>query len=267
MLEHMQFCLVPAGPFWMGSPDSDDEAYPDERPEHLNEELDYDYWLSHFPITVAQYQLFVNATSHQPTDPRCLKDPANRPVRYVTWREAIKFCDWLTQHWRQQGLLPKQWRVQLPSEAEWEKAARGGLKVPQPAVVRPIRELIPRPPLSLIDNEKMKRRFPWGDNADANRANYDDTKIGNTSAVGCFPGGQSPYGCEEMAGNVREWCRTKWRDDYKQPADDRFEGDEGRVVRGGSFILNQRGVRCSNRGWDSPYGRIDFIGFRVVLSP
>lgn len=278
-LEHMQFCLVPGGPFWMGSADSDKEAYSDEKPQHLNEQLDYDYWLSHFPITVAQYQLFVNATGHQPTDSRSLKDPANRPVRNVTWHEAIKFCDWLTQHWHEQGLLQKNWRVQLPSEAEWEKAARGGLKVPAPAVVRPIHELIATPQLSLIDNEKMKRRFPWGENVDTNRANYDDTKIGDTSAVGCFPGGQSPYGCEEMSGNVWEWTRSLWGKDSFEPEFeypyDSADGRENinaatairRVVRGGSFYLNRGRVRCSYRNWYHPYSRSVYFGFRVVLSP
>ncbi|MCG3156075.1 MAG: Hercynine oxygenase [bacterium] len=272
-LDHMEFCLVPAGDFWMEHKDEGEEAAP-----HVNKQLSYDYWISRFPITVAQYQLFVNATEHKLENPDCLKDPANRPVRFMTWYEVMTFCDWLTQHWRKQGLLPKQWRVQLPSEAEWEKAARGGLKVPKSALVRSIRELTAAQP-NFTDNEKPQRRFPWGENEDTNLANYDATKINDTSAVGCFPGGKSPYGCQEMAGNVWEWTRSLWGKDWDKPVFkypyDPADGRENinapsdilRVLRGGAFNLNQWCVRCAYRLRIDPDDRDDYIGFRVVVSP
>ncbi len=268
-LEHMQFCFVPPGPFWMGSPDSDKEADNDEKPLHRNEQLRYGYWVSRFPITLAQYQLFVTASGHKPTDPDCLKDPANRPVRYVTWHEAVKFCKWLTAKWQQEGHLPADWAVQLPSEAEWEKAARGGLELPAEMKIHPIAEIkfdrtnSPK----LQPNSLPQRRYPWGDEAQTNLANYGDAKIGTTSAVGCFPGGRSHYGCEEMSGNVWEWCRTKWRENYKQPADDSPEGSESRVLRGGAFDYNQRLVRCAYRYRSNPVNWSYYIGFRVVVSP
>jgi formylglycine-generating enzyme required for sulfatase activity len=211
-LDRQEFCWVPAGDFWMGS-----EKYNIEKPQHLNKSLAKDYWISRFPITVAQYQIFVNTTNHKPTDPDCLKDPANRPVRLVTWHEALKYCECLTQYWRAQGLLPENWRVNLLSEAEWEKAARGGVKIPERALIRSIREFLSAPLPALVNNDHAKRRFPWGDNADANRANYDDTKIGTTNTVGCFAGGKSRYGCEEISGNVWEWTRSLWGKHWMEP--------------------------------------------------
>ncbi len=265
-LDHMEFCRVPGGEFWMGSDEHDDE-----KPLHLNKHLSHDYWISRFPITVAQYQLFVTATSHQPVDPDCLKDPVNRPVRYVTWHEAVKFCDWLTKYWREQGVLAKNLLVQLPSEAEWEKAARGGNKVPAQFLHLRVGELAQAEQQGLIENKEPKRRFPWGDKQDPNRANYDDTKIGNTSAVGCFPGDVLPYGCEEMSGNVWEWTRSLYKPYPYVPNDGRENlkapDSESRVVRGGSFLDDARYVRCSYRFRHVPLDRYDYVGFRVVLSP
>jgi len=85
--------------------------------------------------------------------------------------------------------------------------------------------------------------------------------------VGCFTGGASLYGCEEMSGNIREWCSTTWRKNYKQKADDQLEGNSPRVLRGGSFNVNQRSVRCASRNGYNPGGRNVNWGFRVVLSP
>lgn len=153
-----------------------------------------------WPVTVAQFAAFVRASGYKPADPNCLKGITNHPVAFITWHDAMAYCRWLNERLREhaavcligersltdaerqfwQGLADGASGVGLPSEAEWEKAARG----------------------------TEGWIYPWGDEPDPNKANYGDAGLGTTSAVGCFLGGVSPYGCEEMAGNVWEWTRS-----------------------------------------------------------
>ena len=129
--------------------------------------------------------------------------------------------------------------VRLPSEAEWERAARG------------------------TDG----RIYPWSGDLDPGRANYAETGIGTTSAVGMFPAGVSPCGALDMAGNVWEWCATKRQGNYQDYRDDNdLAGGDARVVRGGSFFYGRRYVRCASRFSRDPLDRYDIIGFRVVLA-
>jgi formylglycine-generating enzyme required for sulfatase activity len=254
------FVEIPAGEFLMGSDKKkDSQADDDELKQHkITLPL---YYLARFPVTVAQFQSFINESGYKPEHPERLQGLSNHPVVDVTWYEALKYCDWLTERLRNwektpspvlRDLIKKQnWRVTLPSEAEWEKAARGA----------------------------DGRIYPWGNEADANRANYVDTGIGATSAVGCFPGGASPYGCEEMSGNVWEWTRSLWGKDWQKPdfnypynpTDGREKLDAPqdvlRVVRGGSFLSHHRAVRCAARHWSYPYGWNGSLGFRLVLRP
>ena len=116
--------------------------------------------------------------------------------------------------------------------------------------------------VSLEDNPFDSQQYPWGNKPDENSANYSDSDIGTTSAVGCFPNGKSPYGCEEMSGNVWEWTRSL--DGKKKDAAD---DNASRVLRGGSFSNSVQTVRCSFRYSFNPYYRYNLIGFRVVLSP
>jgi formylglycine-generating enzyme required for sulfatase activity len=142
---------------------------------------------------------------------------------------TIAYCRWLTDVLGSCDATPKPvrdlivdkgWCITLPSEAQWEKAARGG----------------------------DGRRFPWGDeDADGNRANFEETGIGHTSAVGCFPAGASPYGILDMSGNVWEWTRSLWGKDWDKPhfrypyeagggREDLGAGvDVLRVLRGGAY--------------------------------
>ena len=136
---------------------------------------------------------------------------------------------------REQG-----WRVALPSEMEWECAARGGL---------------------------VGQVFPWGDDADPQRANYERSGIGNTSVVGCFA--PNDHGLFDMVGNAWEWTRSPWTDRYG-PAMLRAEalnpgGGDDLVVRGGSWIAHAVDARCASREWSTPGGRGNYLGFRVVL--
>ena len=165
-------------------------------------------------------------------------DLPNHPVVMVTWYEAVAFCRWLTERLREAGEFGSDQEVMLPTEAQWEKAARG-------------------------DDGRI---FPWGDEFDAAKCNVYDTGIGSTSAVGMFPAGASPYGVLDLSGNVWEWCRTKWQDDYQDYEDDNdLEGEVVRVLRGGAFYNDDLFVRCAIRYGRGPHGRSYDVGFRVVF--
>ena len=217
------------------------------------------YYLARYPVTVAQWRAFVQASDHTPRNAGSLQGLANHPVVFVSWHDALAYCDWLTARLRQWPGTPEPlahllrqegWRVTLPSEAEWEKAARG------------------------TDG----RRYPWGEAPDPNRANYADTQIGGTSPVGCFSGGASPYGLEEMSGNVWEWTRSIWGPSYAKMtfaypyrSDDGREqlqaaDDMSRVLRGGAFWGGLRNVRCAPRDRYGARFVSHFIGFRVALA-
>jgi formylglycine-generating enzyme required for sulfatase activity len=128
-------------------------------------------------------------------------------------------------------------------------------------------------------NDMSKRLYPWGTEFHPSRANCRETEIELTSAVGCFPGGLSPCGAYDMAGNVWEWTRSLWGEDlqkasfgYPYKPDDGRENLDApanvtRVLRGGSWLFPAVGARCAARGGDFPGGRDGDIGFRVVASP
>ena len=258
------FVEIPAGPFMMGSDKQRDrEATDGELPQH---EVNLpSYYVARWPVTVAQFAAFVRVSGHKPEEPRSMKDIANHPVVYVTWHEAMAYCGWLNEQLRElahkrlvtekpsseserrfwQGLADGSLGVGLPSEAEWEKAARG-------------------------DDGRI---YPWGSKPDPNRANYDKTGLNATSAVGCFPGGASPYACEEMSGNVWEWACGLFGDyayppegTERQRREDPAAGGR-RVLRGGAFYLDARSARCAARLVYFPVYRLDGCGFRVVASP
>lgn len=116
-VDGMQFCAIPAGSFIMGSGDDDEWAEDYEKPQH-QVDIKHGYWLARYPVTVAQWQEFVQGSGHEPTNENSLRAPFNRPVRYVTWYEAVAFCGWLTERWQKAEVLPDGWQVRLPSEAE-----------------------------------------------------------------------------------------------------------------------------------------------------
>ncbi|RMF27034.1 MAG: NACHT domain-containing protein, partial [Chloroflexi bacterium] len=133
------FVHIPAGPFLMGSSEDDERARNNEKPQH--EVYLPDYYIARYPVTVAQWRAFLEASGHRPRDEDSLRDPDNHPVRWVSWYEALAYCEWLTETLRRWEGTPeplrtllreKGWVVTLPSEAEWEKAARGGLTLPSP---------------------------------------------------------------------------------------------------------------------------------------
>ncbi len=292
-VDGMRFCLVPAGSFWMG----------DDKDRHENVALDYDYWLGNFTVTMAQFRAFVEDGGYKQDafwveaaaagfwengrfkgryDDEWREEPvhlgqrfggANQPIVGVTWYECVAFCRWLNMRWQTAGLLPKGWQVTLPSEAEWEKGARGGLVVPQTPVVLGMDGEMETAVYHAINNPRPKRPFPWGgEQATANWANWKETKIETTSGVGCFPRNVSPYGCAEMSGNVWEWTRSQYRPYPYDPRDGR-EGlkagaNVSRALRGGAYYSSKPpSLGCAIRGWNLPFNGVDDRGFRVCVSP
>lgn len=295
-IERMSFCYVPAGRFWMGS--GDREGYSDERPQHPVELPDY--WISRFPVTNAQYAEFARAGGYEvsaywteaavagywqaeqgfkaPWDNAPRQAPAefgepfdmsNHPAVGVSWYEALAFCRWLGARVGRE--------ITLPSEAEWEKAARGGEEIPAVAVIQPLEGGLWPADYTRRPNPAARRVYPWEDPAiTPERANFSNTRIGNTSAVGCFPAGASPYGAEEMAGNVWEWTRSLWGKDLFKPtfaypyhSTDGRENlkapdDVRRVLRGGSWFDSAGFVRCASRIHGGPWFRNGDVGFRLV---
>lgn len=250
------FVKIPAGTFLMGSSDEDQHAWDNERPMH--EVALPTYWIARYPVTVAQFRAFVEESGHEPTSPNTLNGVKNHPVNSVTWYDALAYCEWLSTRLRTCESIPdwltskleQNWGVMLPSEAEWEKAARG------------------------TDG----RRYPWGDEFDAARANTQETGIGRATAVGSFPYGASPYGVLDMTGNVWEWTRSAWRrafqtPDYSYPYDpeDGREDLSGsrevnRVLRGGSYYENHALARPAFRMGVAPSLQKALIGFRVAIT-
>ena len=291
-VDAMQFCYVPSGAFLLGSGEDDTLAWSDEKLQHECS-IPYGYWLARFPVTIAQFRFYLEETGTQPGDPNCLNGPPNHPVVRVSWHEAVEFCRWLTNRWQAEGLLSAVWKVSLPSEAEWEKAARGGLEIPVKPLILSLSSIVGRQPLAamsspgfcrhgdadlpllpLQDNDRPSRIYPWGGReADPEKMNFSGTGVLRTSAVGSFPGGATPYGNEEMSGNVWEWTSSLW-DDYPYPPPgpqrqqrEDLKADGRRVLRGGSFGYNQYSVRCAARNDFGPGDRYDGVGFRIVVSP
>jgi formylglycine-generating enzyme required for sulfatase activity len=248
------FVEIPPGPFRMGSsPEQDPLSYADEWPQH---EITLPrYYIARYPVTVAQFRVFVTASGHTPQNEGSLRGLPNHPVVWVSWSDALRYCEWLTERVREWEGTPEPlgtllrregWCITLPSEPEWEKAARG------------------------TDG----RVYPWGQDADLGRGNYGGTGVMTTSAVGCFPGGASPYGVEEMSGNVWEWTRSVWAP-YPYPTDaaglsarEYLEEREGvpRARRGGAFFSSPRSIRCAVRLGSGPYPHGGGMGCRPVVT-
>jgi len=235
-----EFVDIPAGEFWMGS----DQISDDEKPVHRVQVGAFA--IARYPVTNAQYVVFVQATGREP--PRHWEGGqmpphlANHPVVYVTWRDAVAYCRWLSQKIGQE--------YRLPTEAEWERAARGGLPSPSEGEGAGVRV------------------WPWGNEWDAEKCNSTEGGPGATTPVGIYPAGASPEGVLDMAGNVWEWCSSLYKPYPYDPGDGRENLEAGalRVLRGGSFHNVARSVRCASRVRPPPYARHDLSGFRVVVA-
>jgi iron(II)-dependent oxidoreductase len=244
--QELGLVIVEAGDFLMGSTNEDQYAGAEEKPQHTV--YLSNYFIGKNPITVAGYRVFIQESGYKTSDDRSVKGVDNHPVVYVSRADAVKFAQW-------HGMT-------LPTESQWEKAARG------------------------TDG----RIYPWGNDWRENHAStseywgkprnwWERLRKRNTSSgttpIGSFsPRGDSPYGCVDMSGNVWEWCND-WYDqnEYKNRADTSVKDPQGpqegryRVLRGGSFVNIHRSARCANRNRNFPddFGRN--YGFRVCVSP
>jgi formylglycine-generating enzyme required for sulfatase activity len=252
------WCEVPAGAFWQGEGKSTRTA---DLPA---------FWVSRYPVTNAQYAAFVSQTGRPPPSLWHGDQPpagtGNHPVACVTWRDAIEYCEWTAARVRREPLtvwrfgrivgrerVPHSWSVRLPTSAEWEKAARGGLLIPTSEGDE------------LVENPFPRRVYPWGDSwhlstidaaGDEMRCNVSESGIGGTTPVGMYPDGASPYGLLDMAGNVWEWC-LDWTD-----TEHRF-----RIRRGGAYRYAHDHARCAEYERAYPGLAWPYQGFRVVLGP
>jgi formylglycine-generating enzyme required for sulfatase activity len=248
--------------------------------------IDYPYWIARYPVTVAQFQVFIEAKGYEesrwwtstgwewrqgkwdsqvkegwlrdwlkrrPAEQRHVpmwwneqRNNPNRPVVGVSWFEAMAYCRWLDGELRRTekkpAVIEEKYVVRLPTEAEWEKAAR----------------------------DADSRRYPWGDEDwNEERANIGDSKIGHPTPVGMYPKGSTMRGLCDASGNVWEWTLTSYRDYPYKFGDGRndLDAEGGLVVRGGSGDVGRGSARCASRNRGHPDGFFfDFLGFRVVVS-
>jgi len=197
-----EMVYIPAGEFLMGE---------DKKPVSVEA-----FYIDRYPVTNAEYKRFMDATRHSPpqhwrrgTYP---EGKADHPVVHVRWSDAAAYAEWAGKR--------------LPTEAEWEKAARG------------------------TDG----REYPWGNEFDKDKCNTNESGIWDTTPVGKYsPAGDSPYGVGDMAGNVWEWTADG-------------SGLAAMPLRGGSWLDGRREARCASRRKHIPQRRNEFIGFRCASS-
>ncbi len=230
--------LIPTGEFEMGSKKGDR----DEKPIHTVH-LDA-YYIDKHEVTVGEYKKFINATGHSALPDSVFRcSPTDQhPVVGVSWHDAMAYAKWAGKR--------------LPTEAEWEKAARGGL---------------------------IGQKYPWGNEIDSNKANYNkNTKSGThdeqTTPIRKYSA--NTYGLFDMSGNVAEWCLDAYQKNYyaNSPQRNPIAGAENlnqiinnfkdvktrRVVRGGSWSFNAKSVRVANRMGEKPSLLSSDVGFRCI---
>ena len=251
---HDEMALISAGEFQMGSNDNNTEAH--EKPVHT---VYVDaFYMDKYPVTNAQYKEFVDANPRW-SKPQWFKNRISRryhdgdylrhwtednypsgkadyPVNWVSWYAAMAYAQWAGKR--------------LPTEAEWEKAARGGL---------------------------TNQKYPWGNSIDASKANF-GANVGGTTSVGQYPA--NGYGLYDMVGNLFEWCLDKWDNGFYASAsqnnpvsdssivsiiDNFTKSKEFRVVRGGSWYTPAQDLRVAKRNMDTPKLTTSIIGFRCVM--
>jgi formylglycine-generating enzyme required for sulfatase activity len=218
--------LIPAGEFVLGS----DDSSPENGPAHIVNLPAFE--IDRFEVTKGDFSKFVEATGYQTEAEQSgsnrtwryqLEGRENYPVDRISWFDAQAFCEWTGKR--------------LPTEVEWEKAARG------------------------TDG----RTYPWGNDLGSDLANVGAAGLRATVPVGSFPSGASPYGVEDMAGNVWEWTAS-WYQAYPGNAvENRFFGEKFRVIRGGDWYETPQFFASFNRNSTDPHAEANpDLGFRCA---
>ncbi|MDR2450345.1 MAG: formylglycine-generating enzyme family protein [Candidatus Accumulibacter sp.] len=225
---HMEFVLIPAGSFLMGADKNFEETSDDETPQH-QVTISKPFYLGKYEVTQAQWVAVMRI------NPSKFSGWSN-PVEYISWNNAQIFIERL-------NLKERTDKYRLPTEAEWEYAARAGTTT----------------------------RYSFGDDADnlGRHAWYDGNSGMKTHPVGQKEA--NPWGFYDMHGNVWEWVQDWYDEDYyaKSPVRDPSGPSEGsfRVLRGGSWYFDAAGLRSANRFYLSPDYRVELNGFRLAFSP
>ena len=218
---------IPAGEFWMG--DNLKAGSNDEKPVHTVY-LD-DYKISKYEVTFEMYNKFCEKTNKTIPDDKGWGF-GNNPVINVSWDDARAFCFWLSEKTGK--------NIHLPTEAQWEKAARG----------------------------TEQRKYPWGNSSlSCSKANYYGC-VDRTKMVGSHPSGVSPYEVHDMAGNVWEWCEDRYSSIYYSNSPERNPAGpsdgSGRVGRGGGWFSEPSRIRSSTRFRFNPSYKASNLGFRLA---
>ena len=279
--EEHKWVAIHAGKFWRGAAENDQKASNNENPAgwvHLGPDTNtYDknnppiiYKVARWPVTVEEFSAFVKDKAYNQQEFWCKEgwklcqsenwtgpreqfasQKSNWPVTGVSWFEANAYCRWLS---RQHAAKLSGWEYRLPTEAEWERAARGDAK-----------------------QSNAQRIYAWGDEWQPNRALFNDNSLQQPAAVGLFTLGHTlDTELWDINGNVYEWCLDHNGADKEygimpytsaQAANPLNQIGNGRVIRGGGWNYESRSLRVSDRYWDWPWGRIFYVGFRLFLSP
>jgi len=230
-LTRLDWVKIPAGTFQMGCVSGDIECSDNEKPRHAVT-ISMPFLMMIMPVTIEQYRRFAGATRREMRSAPPFEQGDDHPVLNVTWADAVAYCGWAGGR--------------LPTEAEWEYAARGG---------------------------RDGLKYPWGDSISHDNANFKGTggrdRWKYTSPVGSFEA--NGFGLFDMVGNVWEWCADLYGDKYyaSSPATDPQGPSSGssRVLRGGSWEFGPGFLRISVRGWIGPSGGVESGGFRCVRAP
>lgn len=241
----LEMVLIPGGSFMMGSPEDEEERSSAESPQHLVTVKPF--FIGKYPVTQAQWQAVASLpqVNRQLTPNPSHFKGANRPVERVSWNDAVEFCDRLTQKTRR--------KYRLPSEAEWEYAARAGTTTP----------------------------FHFGETIATDLANYNGNYTYGAGSQGVYREETTPvgsfdvanaFGLYEMHGNVLEWCTDHWHENYEgAPTDGSAWLDKNynyslHLLRGGSWNFYPEYCRSAYRDFDGAVNSNSFVGFRVVCA-